>query len=105
MHPHLGAETRRRWPGLAIARTTPPPLGLLSLVVLWRNEPVQSRHIAPQATSWYRKTRLTFADAIAAARREIRYHQAVATSRADRDVIEIPAHIRSRMEAALAHAR
>ncbi len=105
MRPHLGVETQRQWSDLPIARTTPALLGLFSLVVLWMNDLVQSRHIVPQATSWYRKTRLTFADAIAAVRREIWHHQASATSRADRDVVEIPAHIWSRMEAALAHAR
>ena len=105
VRPHLGVETQRQWSGLAIARTTPALLGLFSLVVLWMNDLVQSRHIVPQATSWYRKTRLTFADAIAAVRREIWHHQAFAISRSDRKVIEIPANIWSRMEAALAHAR
>ncbi len=88
--PHLGVETQRQWS---------------DLVVLWMNDLVQSRHIVPQATAWYRETRLTFADAIAAVRREIWHHQAFATSRSHRDVIEIPAHIWCRMEAALAHAR
>ena len=105
VRPHLGVETQRQWSDLAIARTTPALLGLFSLVVLWMNDLVQSRHIVPQATSWYRKTRLTFADAIAAVRREIWHHQAFAISRSDREVIEIPAHIWSRMEAALANAR
>ncbi len=69
------------------------------------NDLVQSRHIVPQATSWYRKTRLTFADAIAAVRREIWHHQAFAISPSDRDIIKIPVHIWSCMDAAVAHAR
>jgi ABC-type uncharacterized transport system permease subunit len=32
---HLGVETQRQWSDLAILRTTPALLGLLSLITLW----------------------------------------------------------------------
>ena len=105
VRPHLGVETQRQWSDLAIARTTPALLGLFSLVVLWMNDLVAARRIVPHATAWYRKTSLTFSDAIAAVRREIWNHQTFAISRSDRDIIEMQAHICSRMEHALAHAR
>jgi hypothetical protein len=35
---HLGVETQRQWSDLAIMRTTPPPLGLFSLVTLWAHD-------------------------------------------------------------------
>jgi hypothetical protein len=102
---HLGVETPRKWSDLAIARTTPALLGLFSLVALWMDDLVNAKRIAPQATAWYRKTNLTFSDAIAAVRREIWHHQTFEMSRPHRDIIEMQAHICSRMEVALAHAR
>ncbi len=102
---HLGVETQRQWSDLAIARTTPALLGLFSLVALWMDDLVKAKRIAPQATAWYRKTRLTFIDAIAATRREIWLHQTSSISRSSPDGVKIPAHIWSRMETAVAHAR
>jgi hypothetical protein len=34
---HLGVETQRQWSDLAILRTTPALLGILSLITIWAN--------------------------------------------------------------------
>ncbi len=100
VRPHLGVETQRQWSDLAIARTTPALLGLFSLVVLWMDDLVNAKRIAPKANAWYRKTSLTFSDAIAAVRREIWTHQTSSISRSSPDNRIIPTHIWSRMETA-----
>ena len=102
---HLGVETQRQWSDLAIARTTPALLGLFSLVTLWMNDLAATERITPKTTAWYRKTRLTFSDAIAAVRREIWQHQTFAISPASPDSIKIPPHIWNRVETAIAYAR
>jgi DDE superfamily endonuclease len=101
---HLGVETQRQWSDKAILRTTPVLLGLFSLVCLWTHDLSNSRSLQPQTAAWYRKTALTFSDAIAAARREIWRHQIFCRSPPHRDHIKIPRHIWQRMQNALAHA-
>jgi len=64
---HLGVETQRQWSDKAIARTTPVLLGLYSLITLWAADLLTSAS-SPYAAAWYRKTNLTFSDAIAAVR-------------------------------------
>jgi len=64
---HLGVETQRQWSDKAIARTTPALLGLYSLVSLWACDMLTST-TTPYAAAWYRKTSLTFSDAIGAVR-------------------------------------
>jgi hypothetical protein len=101
---HLGVETQRQWSDKAISRTTPVLLGLFSLVTLWTHDLARSRKLQPQTAAWYRKTTLTFSDAIAAVRREIWRHQISCMSPPSRDRIKIPRHIWHRMQNALAHA-
>src|SRR4051812_44796080 len=62
-------------PDRAILRTTPALLGLFSLTSLWVHDMQAARAFAPRAAAWYRKSYLTFSDAIAAVRREIWRHQ------------------------------
>ena len=64
---HLGVETQRQWSDKAIARTTPALLGLYSLVSLWACD-LLTVSSTPHAAAWYRKTSLTFTDAIGAVR-------------------------------------
>ena len=64
---HLGVETQRQWSDKAITRTTPTLLGLYSLVSLWAGD-LLADNPAPYAAAWYRKTNLTFTDAIGAVR-------------------------------------
>ena len=67
---HLGVETQRQWSDQAIARTTPVLLGLYSLVSLCACDLLNTSTI-PYAAAWYRKTNLTFTDAIGAVRLKI----------------------------------
>jgi len=70
MRAHLGVETQRQWTDNAIARTTPALLGLYSIVSLWACDLLTSNSI-PYAAAWYRKTSLTFTDAIGAVRLQL----------------------------------
>ncbi|WP_281035065.1 IS701 family transposase [Mesorhizobium waimense] len=64
---HLGVETQRQWSDKAIARTTPALLGLYSFISLWACD-LLTGTTTPYAAAWYRKTSLTFSDAIGAVR-------------------------------------
>ncbi len=87
---HLGVETQRQWSDLAIARTTPCLLALFSLVTLWANDLFVRGLVQPRRAAWYAKSNITFSDAIAAVRRQIRIRQAFSTSPPAHDMIEIP---------------
>ncbi|WJM27520.1 hypothetical protein QUC32_24445 [Novosphingobium resinovorum] len=60
----------RQWTDKAIARTTPALLGIYSLISLWACDLLTATSI-PYAAAWYRKTSLTFSDAIAAVRLQL----------------------------------
>jgi hypothetical protein len=67
---YLGVNGQRQWNDVAAARTTPVRLGLYSLVALI----VQRQPDWQQAfrrSAWYKKTRPTFADAMAQVRRAL----------------------------------
>ncbi len=68
---HLGVETQRQWSDKAIARTTPLLLGLFSITALWADEPGKNKKLQTGRTGWYQKKQPTFADAIAAVRRQL----------------------------------
>lgn len=68
---HLGVETQRQWSDLAIERTTPCLMALFSIVCLLADRLNTQQPIKPNATAWYRKTHITFSDALAAVRLEI----------------------------------
>jgi hypothetical protein len=87
---HLGVETQRQWSDPAIARTTPALLGLFSLVTLWAHELYATAAPVPRAASWYRKPLPTFADAVAAVRRELWTRHDFHTSAWATDVVKIP---------------
>ena len=67
---HLGVETQRQWSDQAIARTTPVLIGLYSLTSLCACDLLTTSRIS-YAAAWYRKTSLTFTDAIGAVRLKI----------------------------------
>jgi hypothetical protein len=67
---HFGVETQRQWTDKAIARTTPALLGFYSLISLWASDLLTSTS-TPHAAAWYRKTSLTFSDAIGAVRLQL----------------------------------
>jgi len=67
---HLGVESQRQWSDLAIERSTPCLMGLMSIVCLMANT-LQPFEIQPNTTAWYRKTAVTFSDVLCAVRIEI----------------------------------
>ena len=71
---HLGMETQRQWNDRAIARTTPALLSLYSIITLNAQLLIEQGMTFVRSTAWYRKTRPTFADAIALVRRQLWEH-------------------------------
>lgn len=68
----LGLETTRHWCRQSVLRVTPILLGLFTAVVLiWRELPRARRQVVATATPCYAKRSITFADVLAAVRREI----------------------------------
>jgi hypothetical protein len=100
---HLGVETQRQWTDKAIARTTPALLGFYSLVSLWACDLLTSTS-TPYAAAWYRKTSLTFSDAIGAVRLELWVGDINPHSPPNRETHNIPAPRVIRMAQALCFA-
>ena len=94
---HLGVETQRQWSDRAIARTTPVLIGLYALVTVWADDLHQSQALVVRSAKWYRKTSLTFTDAIAAVRRQIWAEAAFRISPGRTDNSKIPRHIYDRL--------
>src|SRR3712207_2690307 len=78
---HLGVETQRQWSDQAVARPTPCLLGLFSIVTLLANRLGRHARLRVSAAAWYRKRRPTFADTLAAVRRQLWREQGFLTSR------------------------
>jgi hypothetical protein len=101
---HLGLETQRQWSDLAILRTTPALLGLVSLVTLF----AQQRFSGPMATirqaAWYPKARPTFADALAWCRHDLWAHRAFSLSGAELDLIKVPRQFLAHLTETLCYA-
>lgn len=100
---HLGVETQRQWSDKAILRTTPTLLGLYSLITLWACN-LMDETSAPYAASWYRKTTLTFTDAIGAVRLALWVGDISQHSPPDRELDNIPPDRIVRMAQALCFA-
>jgi hypothetical protein len=101
---HLGLETQRQWSELAIRRTTPALLGLVSLVTLCAHQRlVHPVDVARQA-AWYPKARPTFSDALALARRQLWEFNICATSPPDTQTVKIPRALLDRLTEALCYA-
>jgi hypothetical protein len=82
---HLGVESQRQWSDQAIARTTPCLLGLFSIVTLLATRLGKRARLAVSDAAWYRKQQPTFADTLAAVRREIWAAQGFSMSRSETD--------------------
>jgi len=54
---HLGVETQRQWSHLAIIRTTPALLGLVSLITFWANDLAAVTPFSPRRAPWYGTSR------------------------------------------------
>ena len=94
---HLGVETQRQWSDRAIARTTPVLLGLYALVAVWADDLHRSQTLVVRSASWYRKTQLTFSDALAAVRRQIWADAALTTCPCDGQMAKTPTPIYNRL--------
>ena len=101
MRDHLGVETQRQWSDKAIARTTPCLLGLFSVVALLAARLDSRARLRVSASAWYRKRRPTFADPLAAVRREIWREQGFIVSRHSAETAKLPPALRE----GIAHAR
>jgi hypothetical protein len=77
---HLGGETQRQWSDRAIARTTPCLLALFSLVALLAARLEPETRQAVTTAAWYHKPHPTFADTLAAVRRQVWQEQGFFTS-------------------------
>lgn len=77
---HLGVETQRQWSDLAIARTAPCLLALFSLVTLLAARLDPKAHWTVATAAGYHKPHPTFADTLAAVRRQVWREQGFFTS-------------------------
>jgi hypothetical protein len=101
---HLGLETQRQWSDRAIARTTPCLLGLFSITALLASRLSTRTKLAVAAAAWYRKAQPTFADTLAAVRKEIWAAQGFSMSRTRSDKRKLPRRLREGITYALCHA-
>jgi hypothetical protein len=101
---HLGAETQRQWSDRAIARTTPCLLALFSVVTLLAARLGHHARLRVAATAWYRKTRPTFSDTLAAVRRQVWAEQGLITSRQSSETAKLSPALRDGIAYALCHA-
>jgi hypothetical protein len=101
---HLGVETQRQWSDLAIERETPCLLGLYSVVALIGAVLHRASPIAIRSASWYPKAGGTFADVLAAARRECWGFLDIRTSPRDASCAEIPRPQLDRLLSAVCYA-
>jgi DDE superfamily endonuclease len=100
----LGVETQRQWSDLAIARTTPCLLALFSVVALLAARLGRHARSAVWADAWYRKPRPTFADTLAAVRRQLRAEQGLLTSWRRSEATKLHPALRHGIAYALCHA-
>jgi hypothetical protein len=101
---HLGVETQRQWSDKAIARTTPCMLGLFSIVALLAARLDSRARVQVSASAWYHKPRPTFADTLAAVRREIWGEQGFVMSRQSVETTKLPPALCEGIAYALCHA-
>jgi DDE superfamily endonuclease len=101
---HLGMETQRQWNERAIARTTPALLRLYSIITLNTHLLSDKGMACVRSTAWYRKTRPTFADAIALVRRQLWDHLHFSMSPQETDMIKMPRALFERFIDAVCYA-
>jgi hypothetical protein len=101
---HLGLETQRQWSDRAIARTTPCLLALFSLTALLGHQLNPRARRAAAAAAWYHKTQPTFADTLAAVRKEIWATQGFSMSRIRSNSRKLPIRLRQGIAYALCQA-
>ena len=72
---HLGVETQRQWADLAILRTTPALLGLISGVPIFAHHLLDGQAFPVRQAVWYTKPLPTFSDTLAFVRQHL-WHSA-----------------------------
>jgi hypothetical protein len=87
---HLGIETQRQWSDAAIERETPCLLGLYSVIALLGHGLSEAGTLPIRATAWYRKAEATFADVLAAVRRQCLGVEDIHDPAGDSRVVKIP---------------
>jgi hypothetical protein len=104
-HRHLGFETQRQWSELAIRRTTPALLGLVSLIALFAHQQMrQATRALRRQAAWYHKRHPTFADALAVVRKELWAGATFYGSPAQTDTIKVPRALVERLTEAVCYA-
>ena len=101
---HLGLETQGQWNDRAIARTTPALRSLYTIITLTAQLLIEKGATCVRSTAWYRKTRPTFADAIALVRRQLWEHIHFSTSPQETEMIKIPRALFDRFIDAVCYA-
>jgi hypothetical protein len=101
---HLGVETQRQWPDRAIARTTPCLLALFSIVTLLAARLDRRARAAVCTDAWYHKPCPTFADALAAVRRQFWREQGLLLSARQTEVRKLRPGLRHGIAYALCQA-
>jgi hypothetical protein len=101
---HLGVETQRQWSDRAIARTTPCLLALFSIVTLLAARLDRRARSAVCTDAWYRKPRPTFADTLAAVRRQFWREQGLLLSPRQTEVRKLRPGLRHGIAYALCQA-
>jgi hypothetical protein len=101
---HLGVETQRQWSDRAIARTTPCLLALFSIVTLLAAHLDHRARSAVCTDAWYRKLRPTFADTLAAVRRQFWREQGLLLSWRQAEARKLRPALRHGIAYALCHA-
>jgi DDE superfamily endonuclease len=101
---HLGVETQRQWADRAIARTTPCLLALFSIVTLLAARLDRRARSAVCTDAWYRKPQPTFADTLAAVRRQFWREQGLLLSARNTEVRKLRPGLRHGIAYALCQA-
>ena len=101
---HLGVETQRQWSDRAIARATPCLLALFSIVALLAARLGSRARLAVCTAAWYRKPYPTFADTLAAVRRQFWREQGLLLSWRRSEATKLRPALRHGIAYALCHA-
>ncbi len=87
-----------------MARPTPALLSLYASITLTAQLLIATGATGVRSTAWYRKTRPTFADAMAVVRRQLWEHIHFSMSQQETDMIKIPRALLERFTEALCYA-
>lgn len=101
---HLGVETQRQWNDLAIDRTTPALLDLLSLVTPMAQPLIAAHGPCVHQASGYVKKQATFSDTLALARCQLWRETTFEMSAESADISKVDALLLDRMTETLCYA-